>query len=167
MKKVIAALAIGIIGFFTYSAVKPSNKPVKTGTGVVYYYPKPNVYYDVATGQYVYFESETKTWKQTRNFNEEQKLSLGEKAIISKPSSPIWKNNADDRIIYSVNLYASRYDLKQKFYADSLNSLPKIAATPAKVIKPDEKIEEEKPKSGFRKFFEKIFKSGKDQQKES
>lgn len=166
MKAIIAILAIGIAGFFAYSAVKKKSGPVKAG--VVYYYPKVNVYYDVASAQYVFFDDNSKSWKQSKSFSEEQKLSLGEKAVITHPSSPIWKNNAQDRLVYSVNLYASGNDLKQKYYTDSVNSLPKPVTTdtPKKTASKEEdqqdSPEPEKPKSGIRKFFEKLFGGGKD-----
>jgi hypothetical protein len=167
MKAILAILVVGIIGYFVYAAVKPDKKPLKTGTKEVYYYPKANVYYDVATAQYAFFEEAEKKWKLSKDFSEEQKLSLGEKAVITHPSSPIWKNNTQDRLIYSVNVYASSKDLKQKLRTDSLNSIPspKVVVSPPKDGKQEERPEEEKPKSGFRKFFDKIFK-GKDKEKE-
>jgi hypothetical protein len=169
MKQIITILVIGIIGFLGYLFFKSSKKLPETGKGVVYYYPKANIYYDVPSGQYIFFSENDKSWKQTKNFSEEQKLSLGEKAIISKPSNPIWENNAEDRIIYSVGLYSSPSDLKQKFYVDSLNSLPKTVAVPTTVTeeKKEEKTDEEKPKSGFRKFLDKIFGGNKDKTKDS
>jgi len=168
MKAIFAILAISIIGYFVYAAVKPGKKPVQTGTKEVYYYPKSNVYYDVATGQYAFLDETGKSWTLSKDFSEEQKLSLGEKAVIAKPSSPIWKNNVQDKLVYSVNVYASPSDLKQKFQTDSLNSLPppKVVVAPPKEIKQEEKAEEEKPKTGLKKFFDKIFK-GKDKNKDS
>jgi len=165
MKTLFVILVMAAVGYFAYSALKPSKKPGLLGLGKVYYYPKVNIYYDVASSQYVYFDSSKKSWGQSKNFSEEQKLSLGEKAIIAKPSSPVWKNNTSDRIIYSVNLYGSTNDLKQKFYADSINSLPKVVVTPVK--KEEEEKTEEKPKAGLKKFFEKIFKTSKDKEKQS
>jgi len=166
MKAIVAILAIGIIGYLVYASVRPDKKPPQTGTREVYYYPKANVYYDVATGQYAFFDAGSNNWKLGKDFSEEQKLSLGEKAVITRPSSPIWKNNAQDKLVYSVNVYSSSNDLKQKFHTDSLNSLPppKVAVTPSKEIKQEEKTETEKPRSGIRKFFDKIFK-GKDKDK--
>lgn len=168
MKAILAILAAGAIGYFVYAAVKPDKKIPQTGTKEVYYYPKANVYYDVATGQYAFFDEVQKSWKLSKDFSEEQKLSLGEKAVIAHPSLPIWKNNAQDRLVYSVNVYASSNDLKQKFQTDSLNSLPppKIVVAPPKEPSQEEKTETEKPKSGIRKFFDKLFK-GKDKEKDS
>ena len=168
MKAILALIIIGVIGFFAYTVLHKKPEPVKTG--VVYYYPKANVYYDVTRSQYIYFDSIQKNWKQSKNFSEEQKLSLGEKAVISNPSSPIWKNNVQDRLVYSVNLYSSGSDLKQKYYVDSVNSLPKSVVDTEKPVeqqrepKPEEK--KEKPKSGIRKFFDKIFGGDKDKEPE-
>ena len=167
MKAILAVIIIGIIGFFAYTVMHKKAEPVKTS--VVYYYPKTNVYYDVARSQYIYFDSVQKSWKQSKKFSEEQKLSLGEKAVIGNPPSPIWKNNAQDRLVYSVNLYSSGNDLKQKYYVDSVNSLPKPAMdTPKKIAQQAPPIQEkkEKPKSGFKKFLDKIFGGGKDKEPE-
>jgi hypothetical protein len=122
----------------------------------------------VATSQYAFFDEATKNWKLSKDFSEEQKLSLGEKAVITRASSPIWKNNAQDKLVYSVNVYSSSNDLKQKFHTDSLSSLPlpKVVVSPSKEIKQEEKTEEEKSRSGIRKFFDKIFK-GKNKEKDS
>jgi hypothetical protein len=169
MKAILAILVVGIVGYFVYAAVKPQKEPLKTGTKGVYYYPRANVYYDVATGQYIYFDGAEKTWKQSKKISEEQKLSLGEKAVIATPSSPIWKNNEQDKLVYSVNLYSSPNDLKQKFHTDSLSSVPpppKVVVAPPKEVNPQQKTEEEKTKSGFKKFLDKIFKR-KDKAKDS
>ena len=168
MKAILAVIIIGVIVFFAYTVLHKKSEPVKTG--VVYYYPKTNIYYDVARSQYIYFDSIQKNWKQSKNFSEEQKLSLGEKAVISNPSSPIWKNNAQDRLVYSVNLYSSGNDLKQKYYVDSINSLPKpvVDDTQKQIVPQEPKPEEkkEKPKSGFKKFLDKIFGGSKDKEPE-
>lgn len=169
MKAILAIVIVGVIGYFVYAAVKPDKKPLETGTKEVYYYPRVNVYYDVGTSQYAYFDSGVKSWKLSKDFSEEQKLSLGEKAVIATPSSPVWKNNEQDKLVYSVNLYSSPNDLKQKFHTDSLSSLPPpkvVVAAPPKEAKQQEKTEEEKPKSGFKKFLDKIFKR-KDKAKDS
>lgn len=156
MRIIIAVVIVGLAGFLAYSFFMKKEKPVKTG--VVYFYPKANVYYNVASGEYVYFDEQLKKWNQSEDFSEEQKLSLGEKAIIQKPADPIWKNNAEDRIIYSVNVYASSNELKEKFRTDSLNSLPKkTTKTPAKKVDSAAKEEADKEKSGIRKFFDKLF----------
>ncbi len=168
MKAILAIVIVGIIGYFVYAAVKPDKKPAETGTQEVYYYPRANVYYDVGTGQYAYFDTEAKSWKLSRDFSEEQKLSLGEKAVITQPSSPVWENNAQDKLIYSVNVYVSSKELRQKFQADSISSLPppKPVAAPVKDTQQVKKPEKDKPKSGLRKFFDKIFK-GKEKNRDS
>jgi hypothetical protein len=164
MKTILVLLVMGILGYIGYSA----NKPEKTASpkaSVVYYYPKANVYYDVATGHYIYFDEKARTWKNNKSFSEEQKLSLGERAIINKPPDPIWKNNDADRLLYSAKLYAATRNYQQLFREDSLKSLPKAMATTPPVIKKvkPEKVEKDsvKQKSGIVRFFERLFKGNK------
>ena len=133
------------------------------GPQVVYYYPKSNVYYDGRTGRYIYFSAEEDKWVQATSFTEEQKLSLGERALIDSPAAPVWKNNATDRMIYSVSLYAPS-DLSKKFVEDSISNLPRkkepvIARKDMKVTK-----DSVKEKSGLGKLLDKIFGKKKDKE---
>jgi hypothetical protein len=90
-----------------------------------------------------------------------QKDSLGEKIRLINPPKPVWKNNEEDRLLYSLEKYTSRKDYQKNFYEDSINSLPK------KMEKEDEKqAATEKEKSGFGKFLDKIF-SKKDKKERS
>jgi hypothetical protein len=164
MKTILVLLVMGILGYIGYSA----NKPEKTKSpkaSVVYYYPKANVYYDVATGHYIYFDEKARTWQNSKSFSEEQKLSLGERAIINKPSSPVWKNNDADRLLYSAKLYASTRNFQQQFREDSIKNLPKPVTTTPAVIKKEKTEKEEKDsvkqKSGIIRFFERLFKGNK------
>jgi hypothetical protein len=164
MKTILVLLVMGILGYIGYSANKPG-KSRSPKASVVYYYPRANVYYDVATGHYIYFDEKSKTWQNNKSFSEEQKLSLGERAIINKPSFPVWKNNEADRLLYSARLYASTRNFQQLFREDSMKSLPKsVTATPA-VLKKEKPEKEEKDsvkqKSGIIRFFERLFKGNK------
>lgn len=169
MKTIIVLAIMGILGYIGFSANKPGKAQLPK-SGLVYYYPKANVYYEVGTGQYAYFNAASNSWKETKAFSEEQKLSLGERAIIQKPSSPLWKNNADDRMVYSARLYGAAQNLQQKFREDSLNSLPKPTATVTPVVKKTKPATVEKDsvktKSGIARFFEKLFKGKKKENKE-
>jgi hypothetical protein len=165
MKTLIAFLVICLLGYFLYIII-PGKGDESNKVKTVYFYPKANVYYQVGTGKYMFFDEEGKAWKLTKNFSEEQKLSLGEKAVIENPPSPVWKNNAEDRLIYSANLYSSPSDIKEKFQSDSINSLP-----PKPVIRHDTVIakapvEDQRPKSGLRKFLDRLF-GGKDKAADS
>jgi len=165
MKSFIVFLAICLLGYFVYKTISRRDDEANS-VKTVYFYPKANVYYQVGTGKYMFFDDEKKSWKQTKDFSEEQKLSLGEKAVIENPPSPVWKNNAEDRLVYSANLYSSPTDLKEKFHSDSISSLP-----PKPVIRRDTSIakatvEDQKPRSGIRKFFDKLF-GGKDKANDS
>jgi hypothetical protein len=165
MKTFISFLVICVLGYVVYRTIARKEDKVSQ-VKTVYFYPKTNVYYQVGTGKYLFFDDEKKSWVQTKDFSEEQKLSLGEKAVIENPPTPVWKNNAEDRLIYSANLYSSPSDIKEKFRSDSLSSLP-----PKPVIKRDTTlakapVEDEKPRSGLRKFFDKLF-GGKDKTPDS
>jgi hypothetical protein len=165
MKIFFAFLVVCILGYILYRTI-PGKSDETNKIKTVYFYPKTNVYYQVGTGKYIFFDEEGKAWKQTKNFSEEQKLSLGEKAVIENPPTPVWKNNAEDRLIYSANLYSSPADIKEKFHSDSINSLP-----PKPVVRRDSTIakppqEEQKPKSGLRKFLDKLF-GGRDKAADS
>lgn len=162
MKTIAAVIIIGLLGFFGWkmlSSTAAENKPA----GAVYFYPKANVYYDVAAGEYVYFSQDEKRWIRKSNLTKQQKLSLGERAVIDEPAAPVWKNNKTDRLIYSVNLYAPS-DLQKKYRQDSINNLPKPKVAPADTA--PSAPEETKEKSGFGKFLEKLFGKKKNKTKD-
>jgi len=65
--------------------------------------------------------------------------------FIDSPSQPVWKDNANHKLIYSAVLYASPNDTVQK-------------KEPKPVVKPvDSSAKKEEHKSGIRRFFDKIF----------
>lgn len=160
MKAVIAIVISLALGYFAFSFFKPVKEKPKA-KGVTWYYPKSNIYYTDGDGKY-YYLGDGEKWVSTTTLSEEQKSVLGDKVLIAQPQDPVWKNNDEHRMIYSVSLYTSAPDIKKKYYEDSLNSLPKKMPPTAKTDK------EEKPEahtSGLKKFFEKIFK-GKKKEKE-
>jgi hypothetical protein len=139
-----------LVGAIDPNKVKSSGKPV-------YYYPQSNVYFDTGNAIYTQFTEED-GWMQSENITEDLKNNLGTKAIIHNPSNPVWANNAEDRMLYSIVLYAGDGNLLEKYRKDALASLPK---------KPVEKIQEpkkedEKQKGGIRRFFDKLFGKKKD-----
>ena len=164
MKKLPVIILVLILACAAYMALRPAGKKE---IGEVVYYPKANIYYSSGTGLFYYFDSNEKGWKEVKTLNEEQKLSLGQKALIPAPPDPVWANNEQDRLFYGTGLYASRKDLREKFYEDSINSLtPKIVVQPEPL--PGEKNEqaEAKPKNKIRRFFDKLFGRKKDKVEE-
>ena len=122
MKAVIAVLIVIIATAAVFFAFKPTEEGEKQGT-LFHYYPKANIYYDVDNEQY--FVLSDKGWESSENIPEEQKSVLGEKVILDRPALPVYSSNAHHRIVYAATLYTSQADLQNKFYEDSVSSLPK------------------------------------------
>jgi hypothetical protein len=156
MKTALIIIAGLILAFFAFSAVKPSKKQEQQA---VFYFPKANVYLDPAEGEYYFYHSEQKEWIATKKISAEQQASLGQKLGIGFVK-PAWKNNYQDRMIHSVNLYGNPGLLKNKYLEDSLKlyqkkelvSLPAIPSGRDSLSHP-----QEKPKKGLKKFFDRLF----------
>jgi hypothetical protein len=162
MKATLIILAGLILAFFAFTALKP----VKTRSVTsVQYYPKANVYYSADADEYYFYHAEQKAWISTKKLNSSQVASLGDHIDIPH-AEPIWRNNVQDRMIHSVNLYAAPSLVKNQYREDSISLIPKKKATvPSISKKPAETpVEEEKPKKGLKKFFDKIFKGKKEQE---
>ena len=127
-----------------------------------YYYPRPNVYYDIERKEYYVFSPDANQWERKKELTEAQKTDLGEKVAIDTPSVPVYKSNAHHRLLYSASLYSREAEMQQKYIEDSLKSLPK--PPPPKEEKPvTPKTEEDK---GLKKFFKKIFGKEEDKKEE-
>lgn len=158
----IVALPVLFAGFTACNEVEEE----KQGT-TIFYYPKPNVYYDVEEKQYFFFSDDNKEWRTEKNLEAFQKDSLGKNVVIENPSQPVWKDNEHHRLVYGAALYTSAVDLQRKYYEDSVNSLPK---PPPVIIKKDtslisnEQDEEvtDNEKKGLKKFLDRVFKKKKD-----
>jgi hypothetical protein len=81
--------------------------------------------------------------------------------LLNHPQKPLWKNNEQDRLLYSVALHTSPQEYQNKFYLDSINSLPK------KEVTKEESDIEEKEKTGFGKFLQKVFSKKEKKDKEN
>jgi hypothetical protein len=156
MKTALIIIAGLILAFFAFSAVKPAKKQKSLS---VFYYPKANVYLDPAEGDYYFYHSEQKEWIATKKISTEQEASLGHKIPVGQVK-PAWKNNYQDRMIHSVTLYGGASLLKKKYLEDSIRLIQKKEA-PADVSSQPSRDsltrEQEKPKSGLKKFFDRIF----------
>jgi hypothetical protein len=164
MKLALGILAGSILAFFlVFSLRAETKKPVSA----VQYYPKANVYYAPDAGEYYFYHSEQKAWISTKKLNNTQVSSLGDHIEIPY-SEPVWRNNRQHRMVHSVNLYAAPSLVKSQYTEDSLSLVPKKKpSVSVKSKKPAElPVEEEKPKKGLKKFFDKIFKGKKGQQQE-
>ncbi|MGZ5135090.1 MAG: hypothetical protein ACXWCG_08070 [Flavitalea sp.] len=121
-----------------------ADRPVVLHT--YYYYPKANFYYDSTKGTYIIWDSIESAWKSSDKLPVQQS-DLGKTVRIGEVMEPVWKENQDHRLIYSVSLYSDPDDFKKpaKEVAEENNS--NAVAKPQKAEK----------KTGVRKFWERIF----------
>ena len=156
MKTALIIIAGLILAFFAFSAVKPSKNQKQQA---VFYFPKANVYFDLAESEYYFYHSEQKEWIATKKISKEQESSLGQKIAIGQ-LKPAWKNNSQDRMIHSVSLYGSAGLLKKQYLEDSLKIFQKrepSAQIRTETVKDSLPKAPEKPKTGLKKFFDKLF----------
>ena len=141
--------AFALLIFFAFSGCNTHAPVQKEGT-VFYFFPKENIYYDADNDQY-FLQQKDSGWQTVSALPEGKKDSLGEKVLLTDTIRPVWKNNAQDKLLYSLKAYTSADDYQKKFYEDSINSLPKKIET----IQQDTVVKKEK--TGLGKFFEKVF----------
>ena len=156
MKMALIIIAALILAYFAFSAVKPSKK---TKQDDVFYYPVANVYQDLGEGEYYFYHSEQKEWIAATKISSKQAASLGPKISLG-PVNPAWKNNDQDRMIHSVSLYGTTELIKKKFLEDSLKLVPKkepLSATLITPVKDSIPAGTAKPKSGIKRFFDRLF----------
>ena len=152
--KILFFAAFAVAGAFTLSARKSAPaKKVVVQSATYYYYPKVNMYYDVANSIYIYRDNAGK-WQSTKQISDKVTTGMGKKAILINPALPVWKSNDYHRMVYSTALYASANDFRKP--------PPKA---PVVVNKPEEKkveeTKEEKKQSGIERFFKRLFKKDK------
>ncbi len=157
MKIFLLLLAVALLTVAGFAIFKSQKKEYIQGIRFQYY-PKANVYYDLDNKEYHLLQNEK--WQRSKNITEEQQSFLGKGVVINKPAIPVWKDNEQHRLIYGTALYTSTADVKQKYYEDSIRSLPKKIIVPKADSVAVE--EEEKKRSGVRNFFDRIFKKKKD-----
>ena len=123
-----------------------SDRPIELHT--YYYYPKANFYYDSTTGDYVCWDSSLNEWKSTDKLPVQQE-DLGKRVRIGEVAAPVWIENENHRLIYSVSLYSDANDFKKK-EKPAVKDTVRSDTTTTDAEKVDKK-------SGVKKFFEKIF----------
>ena len=152
---IILKVAVGVLvllgAVFAFSsrkqinAIKGDRPPVTPHT--YYYYPKANFYYDSTAGNYICWDSGATEWKITDKLPV-QEVDLGKRVRLGESTKPIWQENQDHRLIYSVSLYSVPKDFKKK---------EKPVVTAPKQQDTLSQLEKSEKKSGVKKFFEKIF----------
>jgi len=122
----------------------PTSKRVSVAPHTYYYYPKANFYYDSTNGNYIGWDSTEASWKETDKLPVQ--VDMGKTVRIGPSSEPVWKENEQHRLIYSVSLYGAPEDFKKP---------EKIQ--PRQKPKSDSTVKPEKKKTGVGKFFNRIF----------
>ena len=108
-----------------------------------YFYPRANVYFDSANKEYLFQTGDSVGWTTQKQIPAAVQSMMDKGVAITNPLEPVWKDNANHKLIYSVALYATAEDTIEK------------KEPPPVIVKPD--TVEKKKRSGFRRFFDKLF----------
>lgn len=126
-----------------------------------YYYPKSNVYFDVAKQVYLYSLNGGKSWEALSINSPNPPATLGDRVVIYSATDSIWKDNEAHRKQYAGVLYNISNDSASASLAG-----PASERKIAKKYKPqtsvaNDNVKKEKP---LRRFFNRLF--GKRKKKE-
>jgi hypothetical protein len=150
--KILFVAAFGVAGIFALSARKSaSTRPLVKQSVTYYYYPKVNVYYDVAHSIYIYLAEDGKTWESAKQVSDKLTTGMGKKAVLINPPLPVWKSNDHHKMVYSTALYAAPTDFRK----DPPKPPP---VNKSAEIKKVEAQKTEKKESGVERFFKRLFK---------
>lgn len=147
-----------VVVSFTIAALSCMQKP-EAPKYEFFYYPKVNMYYNVAAGQYIYSVDSARTWNTINETSPEPPATLGAAQIIKTGNKQVWNENEQHRSQYNgiiLNVAAAEDEMvNNDTEVKDKKSLKKTAA------KPTHKDQEKK---GLGKFLNKIF--GKKKKKE-
>ena len=130
---------------FSCSNNKSETTTIQTPPPQYYYYPKANVYFDSANKDYVFLGSDGKSWQTEKQIPAAMQGLMDKNSRIDSPSTPVWKDNENHKLVYSALLYASPNDTVEK--------KPKpVVQKPANT---DSSVKKEK--KGLRKLLDKLF----------
>ncbi len=108
-----------------------------------YFYPKANVYFDSANKDYLFLGGDGATWTMQKQIPAAVQSMMDKGVLIQNPTQPVWKDNANHKLIYSAALYVTAADTIEKVV------LPTVRVDTVQKV--------EKKRSGFRRFFDKLF----------
>jgi len=109
-----------------------------------YFYPQANVYFDTVNQDYLFLTNEGKTWTSARQIPDVVQSMMDKSVLIDSPAAPVWKDNANHKLVYSALLYASPNDTVER-------------KEPVVVVKKPVNSDSVKKKKGLGKFLDKIF----------
>ncbi len=141
-------LSIGIVSLM-YGC---NQKPVETQLEF-YYYPKSNMYFDVAKNNFLFSLDGAKTWDTLNAFAQQEPEVLGDKVVLYAANDSIWLDNEAHRRAYNGKLY-NIFDFDTITISGTGVVTEKVKK---KVIPSSPKVEDEKPKKGLKKLLNKIF----------
>ncbi|RYY99523.1 MAG: hypothetical protein EOO11_04685 [Chitinophagaceae bacterium] len=121
----------------------------------ILFYPLANTYFDQDRERYYWLDTATYEWTRRDTLPPELVAGLGRSVPIPRPSVPVYRDNAQHRLIYGTSLYSTRSDLERKRREDSLADAKRredIRKARAETEKPKEK---ERTKLG--KWLRKVF----------
>ena len=85
----------------------------KTVAHGYYYFPKPNVYYDTADKNFIYFDTATREWITGSLPTQIVRSDMGRSILIDSAPQPVWSANRQHQLVYSAKLYADSSDFKK------------------------------------------------------
>lgn len=134
---------------------KIQQQPQQRQGKTIEYYPKTNIYYDVDRQSYIKFSNEKGEWENLKTLPTDIASTLGKKITLPNPSVPVYKDNAEHRMVYSVSLYNTPDSFRKKFIEDSIAQLPKKIGEP--IQKVDSSGDKKRKKRGLRRLLDRIF----------
>jgi hypothetical protein len=105
MKKIIMAIALlfALGSTFSLYAQQPTQQPTQQDQQVkFYYYPSSNVYFNVSTGQYWYYDEPTVKWMEVKTLPETITLEKTPVYTVYYSGEDVWKDNATHQKKYKV-----------------------------------------------------------------
>src|SRR5918993_4211375 len=79
-----------------------------------YFFPKANVYFDSVNKDYLFLTNESRTWSTAKQIPDVMQSMMDKSVLIDSPSTPVWKDNQNHKLVYSALLYASPNDTVKK-----------------------------------------------------
>jgi hypothetical protein len=135
------------LSLFACNDNKAEEKTVAPPPPKYYFYPKANVYFDTVNKDYVFMSSDGKTWTTEKQIPAAMQSMMDKSVFLDSFSQPIWKDNQNHRLIYSVALYATPEDTIERKPPP-----PPVVQAP---VNTDSSVKKEK--KGLRKFLDKLF----------
>lgn len=148
-----------VIGFHACKN-KVENKPSE-----FYYYPKTNMYFDVAKNIYIFSLDGAKTWDTIDAKTQNEPMTLGDKKVLYGSPDSIWKDNDAHRQAYGGKLYDVLANDTTDVSSTTIITEKKVIKKTAPVKKEEEEVQ--KPRKGLGKFLNKIFGKKKDKKEKT